>query len=1620
MYVNLGFYTGPNLVEYEFEVKCATENSTCTAESQGGDPVSGVLPSTLSYVTATVNNLESNTTYWCYVSSSLRKVKKCQGPLVGKTSLPEGGLVAFSLLYQQPPSFFTSLEREQVCRNLLYLSPNGTCVIDSVTASPARAVSSDVVGSVEYNLYDQAQRLYDDLSSPTNLTLTTLATGIVNSSSQVGVESAELEFVVKETKPGPPGFVMAPVVEENNATITWLDGKLGNPQETYSVNCVVSSNTPSSAVSCTDAGVNVTGIARGTESAVVTGLIANTTYSCWPIAVNPVASVCSVNPVVFRTLIAPDPATNVQQVSVTNTTTTIEWEDGSSGNPTETYSVYCVEGTSTTCNDPCGISATNIPRGVSQGTVVGLTPNTTYQCWVIGSNSVGDVCSGSPAQVTTWIEAGAPYAASQQSISNTSVTIDWTDGLEGIPTETYAINCVSGSNPTCTSTGIKQDSIARGTQTGTVTGLQSNTSYACYILASNSVGTVCSTSPVNVITYIEPGAPTNVGKGSLYTSWAVVTWDDGAEGRPQETYDVNCVVSSATASCLDAGVDATSISRGVQSANVTGLAANTSYSCWPIAGNTIGSVCSAAPVSFITWIQAAAPSSFSPGIVASTSVSFSWADGAPGNPTETYTIICTTDTTATDCLSPGGTVVQETGITRGMEEGTVSGMAASTSYACWVKAVNGAGETCSNKQIVTTPPALSSAQVIATDQSAIITPSSYTAPSGASNVTYQVQCLSSSATTCDPQATGTGALQPSPGQGSTDSINVSGLTNDVSYQCFSVASYTLNSVTNYACSGPVEVKPFPPPTLSDTSVLSGNQTITITPNAFSMPTGGSNVAYQVQCLSNSAVSCDPLATGTGALQPSTATSSPSAATVSGLTNNVTYQCFSVVTYTLNSETKYTCSSAAAAIPHPPPTLSTEGVIAGTQSLTITPNVFAAPGAVSNITYQVQCFQSLTTTCSPNSALSPSTGLSSPAPILLSGLQDRSIYSCFSVVSYMLNSVPRYTCSDVFSAMPYTQPSDLTAQGVISQNQTMTIYVASYSTIPAQTSVEYQVQCLDSSASVCNPLATGSGAVQPSPANTYAGFKIVTGLTTGTTYKCFSVISYTLLSVARKYTCSDPFEVIAAPGPILTTQKVLASSGLLIITPDLYTAPTGASNVGYQAQCFGSASSVCDLVNGAATPSTPLTSPGPITVGSLSNNQIQYCFSVVSYGINGTTRYACSEAFQAIPYTAPQTLSSSNVVSGNQTLTITPPTYSPPSGASSVQYQVQCLNSSATVCDPLATGTGSVQPSSAQSSLSPIVVSGLTNGVTYKCFSVVTYTLSSSTKYTCSASGYAAVPAVPPNFDYPYGIAINGSTMFVTNTNDNSVTACTISGLIISDCGKTGSGLNGPLGIAISGSTAYIANAGGNYISKCSISGSTLGSCSQMSTSSPSYSFNLPRGITLSGTTAFISSGPTGGVQIVTSCTISGSALSSCGSTGSNFNGPRTTAISGGTAYVTNYGSNTNSVTSCTVNSGVTPNSLGSCTTNGVNIGRATGIVIDGSTAYVSNVLDSRVDACTISSGTSPPSLTTCSPARTSLNTPNEIAIVGTVAYVALGGSNSVLACDVNTATSSLINCRSYT
>ena len=90
------------------------------------------------------------------------------------------------------------------------------------------------------------------------------------------------------TNPGIPTNVIQSGNTANSVTVTWTDGSAGNPVETYRVSCMMypsgCSATPLKEVS---------NIPRGTQQAVISGLLPSTLYSCFVIANNGGSDVCS-------------------------------------------------------------------------------------------------------------------------------------------------------------------------------------------------------------------------------------------------------------------------------------------------------------------------------------------------------------------------------------------------------------------------------------------------------------------------------------------------------------------------------------------------------------------------------------------------------------------------------------------------------------------------------------------------------------------------------------------------------------------------------------------------------------------------------------------------------------------------------------------------------------------------------------------------------------------------------------------------------------------------------------------------------------------------------------------------------------------------------------------------------------------------------------------------------------------------------------------------------------------------------------------------------------------------------------------------------------------------------
>jgi hypothetical protein len=88
--------------------------------------------------------------------------------------------------------------------------------------------------------------------------------------------------------------------------------------------------------------------------------------------------------------------------------------------------------------------------------------------------------------------AGVPTFLAASRKTDTSVYLSYVDGAVGNPVEKYSVKCVL-FGASCTAVGIGTSlSYPRATAAIPVSGLSANTQYYCYVIATNSVGSMCS------------------------------------------------------------------------------------------------------------------------------------------------------------------------------------------------------------------------------------------------------------------------------------------------------------------------------------------------------------------------------------------------------------------------------------------------------------------------------------------------------------------------------------------------------------------------------------------------------------------------------------------------------------------------------------------------------------------------------------------------------------------------------------------------------------------------------------------------------------------------------------------------------------------------------------------------------------------------------------------------------------------------------------------------------------------------------------------------------------------------------------------------------------------------
>jgi len=410
----------------------------------------------------------------------------------------------------------------------------------------------------------------DSVSSATSAVVTGLTNGTsyifqVSAKNSVGTGgySVASSAVIPFTVPGQPASVSG-VAGVGQVALSWTaptsDG--GSPLTDYVVE--YSTNSGTTWITFADS-------VSTTASVTVTGLVNGTGYVFRVSARNiagtglPSSSSSSVVP---RT--APSAAQSVVGLSG-NAQVVLSWSAPSStgGNAISDYVVqYSSDGTNWT-------TFTDSVSSTASCTVTGLTNGTAYTFRVAAVNAGGTgTYSVVSAAVTPFTTPDAPTAVAGVS-GNAQVVVSWTAPADNGGSAiiqyqvSYAPQGTDNYGTWSTSTATQSSST-----TFTVTGLTNGTSYKFKVAATNAAGDGSySTSSSAVTAYTTPGAPTAVtgtaGEGEVALSWSAPTSNGG-----DSITDYIIQYSSNNGASWTTFSDGTSTST---SETVTGLTNGTSY-----------------------------------------------------------------------------------------------------------------------------------------------------------------------------------------------------------------------------------------------------------------------------------------------------------------------------------------------------------------------------------------------------------------------------------------------------------------------------------------------------------------------------------------------------------------------------------------------------------------------------------------------------------------------------------------------------------------------------------------------------------------------------------------------------------------------------------------------------------------------------------------------------------------------------------------------------------------------------------------------------------------------------------------------------------------------------------
>jgi len=649
--------------------------------------------------------------------------------------------------------------------------------------------------------------------------------------------------------PGSAVAVGIPVTAPSAPTLTGLTP--GNGSLAVSVTPGSNGGSPVTAYQWSlDGGQTWTSTGSAATSFTIGGLVNGTPDTVIVRAVN------GVGPSTASNSLTATPATVPGQPTVTatsrgNGSISITWTQGSDGGSAVTGYQYSTDGGTTWSTTVAAVEPLVITTLSSNG-VSPVANGTQYPVEIRAVNGVGVSAASSPVSVSPAAAPAAPTVTLTPGNGSLTAQIALSDN-GGSPVTGYDYSL---DGAPFVSTGTSGTSF-------TITGLTNGTSYTVSVRADNAIGNGSSSAPAIGTPATVPDAPTTVvaasNSGSTNVSWTAPAWNGGSVVTGYHATAYTTATGSTTAGTPCATTAPTT------ACTISGLTNGTTYYVGVTATNALGTGVSSSPRVAVTPIARPSAPTISSVSSGDTYLSVAFTAGAAGgDPITSYQYSLdggTTWTTASGTTSP---II-------------ISGLTDGTAYPVVIRAVSAAGSGATSNSMTGTPAAypssVDSTTVVANGENAQVAVS-WTVPANGGAAITQAQATAFNLISGGTQiATCTTTTNLTPG--ATASCTITGLTNGTTYYI----SIQSDNATGWSARSAPRVPATPsvdPGPVSNVLATGGDARATVawTPGS----TGQSSITgYTILC-------------STGGAYTSCGSAGPSAtsATVTGLTNGVTY------------------------------------------------------------------------------------------------------------------------------------------------------------------------------------------------------------------------------------------------------------------------------------------------------------------------------------------------------------------------------------------------------------------------------------------------------------------------------------------------------------------------------------------------------------------------------------------------------------------------------------------------------------------------------------------------------------------------------------------------------------